>query len=145
MLNPATGAAIPPSKPNVIAFEVENGLTTGQAGLNPIATVTTAPGTKFFDLLSFFFQCSITQGQSNVIVNEGCDLSVTGYNAEGKMVGEAPFNFAPSSLVNPPFAKAVLPSSFVGLVNVTFGVSSASIATSLTAVGLDNITHINYY
>ena len=79
-----------------------------------------------------------------MIVNEGCDISVTGYNAAGKMVGEGSFNYAPSSLLNPPFVKAVLPSTFVGLVNVTFAVSTASVATSLTAVGLDNITHINY-
>jgi len=143
-LDQTTGAAVEPSKPNVIAFELENGLDAGQVGLNPVASVTTASGTKYFDLLSFFFSCSLDQAQSAVTTNEGCDISVTGYNAAGKMVGEGSFNYAPTSLVNPPFVKAVLPSTFVGLVNVTFAVSTATVATSLTAVGLDNITHINY-
>lgn len=136
---------MPPSSPNVAAVELLSSVASGDLSLSPSATAKVAPGTKAFDLLQFYFACNIAQGVSEVAVEEGCTIAVTGYNTKGVMVGEAPFSFAPPELEGSPFVKAILPPTFVDLVNVTFGVANAAVATSLTVIGLDNITHVNYY
>lgn len=75
----------------------------------------------------------------------GCDIAVTGYDYNGKMVGTAAYNFAPTSLTDAPLVKAVLPPQFVGLVNFTMGISSGSVSPALTVLAVDNVTHINYW
>jgi len=112
---------------------------------NPVSTATiSGTSTKFFNLLEFFFGCVATLAETEVNVAAGCDVAVTGYNTAGKMVGEAAFNFAPSAVEGAVMARAVLPPTFIGLVNVTFGLSSAALGVSATALNLDNVTHINY-
>jgi len=75
----------------------------------------------------------------------GRDISVTGYDIYGKLVGDASYNYAPATLMQAPMARAVMPSYFVGLQNITFGISTSTITPTETALLLDNVTHINYY
>jgi hypothetical protein len=139
------GGLLPASAPNVITVSLPKNVFNGNADLNPTSTATVSgTGTKFFSLLEFYFGCIGTTTETVIDVAAGCDVAVMGYNIEGEMVGEAAFNFAPSALEGAVMARAVLPPSFVGLVNVTFGLSSAALGVSATALNLDNVTHINY-
>lgn len=113
--------------------------------MSPSGTAKVAPGTKAFNLEQFYFACNIAQGASEVAVAEGCSIAVTGYNTLGQMVGEAAFAYTPANIEGPPFVKAILPPTFVDLVNVTFGIADAAVATPLTVLALDNITHLNFY
>lgn len=142
----ATSGYVAKSPPNAAGVALTGSLSNGDLTLSPVATASIAgTNTKFFDLIQFYFACAFPTAESDAGVATGCDISVTGYNTEGQMVGDASFNYAPASLEGASMALAQLPSTFVGLVNVTFGIADASIATALTALALDNIEHVNYW
>jgi len=61
------------------------------------------------------------------------------------MVGIASFNYAPATLVGAEMALAVLPGTFVGLVNYTVAVATSSVDAILTALTIDSVKHVNYW
>lgn len=135
-----------PSPPNAAVLSVRNDLTTPNSNaLNPTATATKSPAIKYFSLLSFFFGCVEASAESTANTAVGCDISVTGYNVEGNMVGEASFNYAPGALVQAAMAKAELPTGFAQVVSFTLGISTSTVGPAATALLFDNVTHVNYW
>lgn len=132
------------SPPNAAVLSVRSDVTSGDI-LNPSATATKSNAIRYFSLISFFFGCVEASAEGLATTTVGCDISVTGYDVYGNMVGEASFNFAPSALVQAPMAKADLPSSFVDIVSFTLGISTSTVEPALTALLFDNVTHINYW
>lgn len=132
------------SPPNAAVLTARDDLTQGTI-INPTATATKSAAIKYFSLLSFFFGCveADATGLANTAI--GCDISVTGYNIYGEMVGEASFNYAPSAVMQAPMARADLPSTFVEVVSFTLGISTSTVTPALTALLFDNVTHINYW
>lgn len=133
------------SPPNQATVSLRNDLQTGETSLSPSATAFKDGNIKYFDLKSFFFGCTGQLVANAADVAMGCSIAVTAYDIDGKMVGGAPFNFAPTSLTNAPMAKAVLPSQFVRLVNYTVGIATGTLTPALTVLGIDNVTHVNYW
>jgi len=133
------------SPPNAATISVRNVLQTGELSVNPTATVFKDGNIKYFTALQFFLGCTDNTGENAANVAMGCGISVTGYDIYGKMVGDASYNYAPATLMQAPMARAVLPSYFVGLQNITFRISTSTITPTETALLLDNVTHINYY
>lgn len=82
--------------------------------------------------------------QANANLAVGCGISVTGYNTAGQMVGEASYNFAPSAEPSSPMVKAVLPSTFVNLVNVTYAVATSDVTAPLTVIELGTVLQSTY-
>lgn len=144
-LNVGLGGVTRASPPNAATISERNILQTGKLSVNPTATVFKDGNIKYFKLDQFFFGCTGNTGENAANVAVGCGISVTGYDIYGKMVGDASYNYAPATLMQAPMVRAVLPSYFVGLQNVTFGISTSSITPTETALLLDNVTHTNYY
>jgi len=144
-LNLGLGGVARASPPNTATISERNVLQTGQLSLNPTATVFRDGNIKYFSALDFFFGCTANTAENAANVAVGCGISVTGYDIYGKMVGAASFNYAPATLMQAPMVRAILPTQFVGLENITFGISTSTISPLATALLLDNVTHINYY
>jgi len=107
--------------------------------------VASSPAVRSFDLTSFYFGCVIDTHVNGVTEDIGCTIAVTGYFADGK--GIAPvqtYSFAPTkgALQASPLNKAVLPATFAGLVNVTFGV--ADMVGAATVLIVDDLAHCNH-
>ena len=133
------------SKPNVAAAAMPQDLVTlGQVTLTPFGEISTGPGVKSFDLSSFYFGCVTNLENSLVTTSTGCTIAVTGYKYNGQQVPEATFAFAPAQTIGAPPALASLPSSYVGLKNVTIGIASAAVLAAETIVDIDDLVHCNY-
>jgi len=117
----------------------------GTVSLNPQNTVFKSSAIRAFDLKKFFFGCTTFLANSQADVDLGCGIQVSGYNTAGKMVGIASYNYAPDAAFGADLVEAVLPDTFVNLVNATFAVSTSSVAVTDTAIVLDNVSHINYW
>lgn len=130
---------------NVAVVVPTTTLESGTVSLNPQNTVFKSSAIRAFDLVQFFFGCTTFLANSQADVDLGCSIEVSGYNTAGKMVGIASYNYAPDAAFGADLVKAVLPDSFVNLVNVTFAVSTSSVAVTDTAIVLDNVSHVNYW
>ncbi|KAL8635080.1 MAG: hypothetical protein Q9228_007393, partial [Teloschistes exilis] len=116
--SPVSGLA-PHTEPNAIATS----LVVAQA-MNGTPTFTVDfPGSTslFFDLFSFYFGCVLPTAQGVVQAAQQCSILVAGFDAFNKERAVATFTFTPptTNLLKPPMIQAILPSSFVGLHNVS--------------------------
>ncbi|KAI4086943.1 MAG: hypothetical protein L6R37_008372 [Teloschistes peruensis] len=116
--SPVSGLA-PHTEPNAIATS----LVVAQA-MNGTPTFTVDfPGSTslFFDLFSFYFGCVLPTAQGVVQAAQQCSIIVAGFDTFNKERAVATFTFTPptTNLLNPPMIQAILPSSFVGLHNVS--------------------------
>ncbi|KAL8707729.1 MAG: hypothetical protein Q9225_007715 [Loekoesia sp. 1 TL-2023] len=125
--NKATGLSgvIPYSLPNAA------GTTTTTNTLNATTPGLTVdyPNSKAisFDFYSFYFGCVVPTTVTGAVgVAVQCSILVAGFNAANTEIAVATFTFTPTAakLVNAPMIQAKLPSSFVGLHNVTMVQSS---------------------
>ncbi|KAI9830459.1 MAG: hypothetical protein M1826_004696 [Phylliscum demangeonii] len=151
-----------PTQPNVESLQPQSpphcAITSvrGQtlAGSNPMIS-TAYPGStvKSFDLLSFYFGCTVNS-QLTVAGAIGCTLQVTGTKAgTGETVGPEFVNFAPANAVagtgislQSPMASASF-WDLTGLSSVTLLVVLSSIPAAAqqdTTLYIDNIVHTNY-
>jgi len=92
-----------------------------------------------------YFACNTAGGQAAADAAIGCGVEVSAYNVEGEMVGIASFNYAPAEVVGAQMALAVLPETFVELVNYTVAVATSEVAATLTALTIDSVKHVNYW
>lgn len=121
------------------------------------AITTSGTNVKAFDLISFYFGCTlVTAGTTSTVggVNTGCSIDVCAFGASGQQVVSQAFDFAPpvvtsggGSVVAFPMAKAVLPAypSFLNSANVTFVLATSATTDATTFLQLGNVTHVNYY
>jgi len=142
---PGTHGLIKPSAPNSAGVSVRTAELSGSLSTNPSSTAYRSPAIKSFSLTSFYFGCALDAQEGVVVATSGCDISVTGYNIYGDMVGSAAFSFAPATVFEVPMVKAVLPTTFVNLDRVSFGISSGSVEPDLMTLQIDNVEHTNYW
>lgn len=143
---PGTHGLIKPSPPNSAGVSVRTAAElSGSVLTNPSSIAYRSPAIKSFSLISFYFGCALDAQEGVVVATSGCDISVTGYNIYGDMVGSVAYNFAPATVFEVPMVKAVLPFTFVNLDHVSFGISSGSIEPDLMTLQIDNVEHTNYW
>ncbi|KAL8685632.1 MAG: hypothetical protein Q9218_007641 [Villophora microphyllina] len=121
--SPTSGSA-PHTIPNGIATTT---VTSQATRGTPTLTVDYAGSkTLFFDFFSFYFGCVIPAAQGVAQEAEQCSILVAGFDSNNKEIAVATFTFEPlaTNLVKAPMIQAVLPTSFVGLHNVTIVQSS---------------------
>ncbi|KAI4203206.1 MAG: hypothetical protein LQ350_002082 [Teloschistes chrysophthalmus] len=118
LASPLSGLA-PHTEPNGIATST----VTAQALMGSPTLTVDFPGSTslFFDLLSFYFGCVLPTGQGEVQAAQQCSILFAGFDAFNKQKAVATFTFTPTvtNLLQPPMIQAILPSSFVGLHNIT--------------------------
>lgn len=121
---------------------------------------------KTFDLLSFYFACNLFDAQGAADAAQGCVISVNGYYPDGNQTGVATYGFADFNPTAAPMVKALLPLTFWGVQNVTFGnalsdcglryfprfanwlrllgVASSASTPSTTNILIDNVVRVNH-
>jgi len=72
------------------------------------------------------------------------DLLCVGYYINGQQAPEVTFAFANTNPPTQPMNLALLPATYVGLKNVTFGVVSSSTTATTTIFEMDDLVHCNY-
>ncbi|KAK5710691.1 hypothetical protein LTR15_012847 [Elasticomyces elasticus] len=142
---PLTGGVEAHSAPNVAAATLQTDeIQLGSLSLQPFGTISAAPGTKAFDLSSFYFGCFLNDHTAAAVVSQGCTLAVTGFYLNGAQAPEVTFAFAPTSPTAANQVLATLPITYSGLKNVTFGVAGASVLAAGAGINVDNLRHCNY-
>jgi hypothetical protein len=104
----------------------------------------TAPGTKSFDLGSFYLACNIATVTSLVGVAESYTISVIGYYINGVQAPVQTFTFANTAPGTNPMTFAVLPSTYTNLENVTIGIAGAGTNVATAAINIDSLVHCNH-
>lgn len=123
---------------------VNQDLTAGHVvTLNPFGTIS-AQATRYFGLYSFWFGCSVAKGTPAVPTTQGCTLSVTGVDGNGKALPEAVYSFSPTSVSSAPMVEAVLPALYGRVLNVTIAVATASVSTVDAVLVVDDVYHCNF-
>jgi len=112
--------------------------------LTPFGTISAGSGVSSFNLESFWFGCVLDTQVPLVAVSSGCTIAVTGFYPGGEQVPVATYAFAPKTLEDAPLVQAVLPSSFLGVKNITIGAANGAILTAETVIDLDNLVHCNH-
>ncbi|KAK3617244.1 hypothetical protein LTR56_025427 [Elasticomyces elasticus] len=142
---PLTGGVEAHTAPNVAAATLQTDeIQLGSLSLQPFGTISAAPGTKAFDLSSFYFGCFLNDHTAAAVVSQGCTVAVTGFYLNGAQAPEVTFAFAPTSPTAANQVLATLPITYSGLKNVTFGVAGASVLAAGAGINVDNLCHCNY-
>ncbi|KAI4601084.1 hypothetical protein KJ359_012271 [Pestalotiopsis sp. 9143b] len=138
----------PNTKPNVITAQLTSDpLNVATLSLTQtFGTIAATGTTKGFDLTSFYFACTLATPILAVTRPQSCDISVTGFYANGKRAPTAKFSFAVvgTIAVAQKMKLATLPTTFKALKNVTIGVNSSQTLSLLTALDIDTISTCNY-
>lgn len=135
----------PASEPNTAAVAVQEDLLSGDLTLTPQHTAFKNDAIRYFDLIQLFFGCAVNDLTTVASEATGCGIGVSGYNTAGQMVGIASFNYADDELMEASMARAILPASFVGLVNFTVALATSAAVVADTVILIDNVTHVNYW
>lgn len=110
----------------------------------PFGAIQRGPNTASFSLASFYYACSGNTGTTAATAAEACTVAVQGYFVDGTETAEERYVYAPNT-ASPTnaMAQAVLPATFVGLQNVTFGLVSSVTTPITTVLSIDDLVHTN--
>ena len=151
-----TSGFITASPNNAIVTFVSNNVDQGSGvDLTTFGLMTAAPGTKSFDLQSFFFGCIVPAFQTAVNVPAPCSVNVIGYLTSGAEIPVAKFTYTTQQAATHKMQKVDLVSwasgsagrtAFTGLQSVRFELTADSLNTVVEGIAgvllVDNVCKV---
>lgn len=128
---------VPNTPPNCIAYAVLDAATIDQ-GAPYLTAVYEESSIASFNFYSFFFGCALGTEETVVGVPQSCNLTVTGFNAQGKQVAQQAFAFVSNEGLNQQMVEANL-KGFEGLQNAVFTTQASD--TDLVATLADTFNY----
>lgn len=131
---------------NVIGGALVGNLAAGSIQVAASGSIVGTEASPYFDLSSLYYACYVYAGpQTLTTLASPCTLAISGFDYQDRAVSAAGIAYTPGSavLTKTPMLFQHF-SQFVKMKNVTIGVASASPATALGVLILDDIVHCNY-